>query len=109
MIEHSGDAPRTVYRPATLGYRTRGSDGTRDEMHVCGKEAVSKENSLVSLRGMQVLPVNRGERRYHLFREIDGPRYNQVGLSPEDFGMEESQGTDQLRDMDFPSLRIPKD
>lgn len=90
-----------------LGYRTRGSDGTRVVMHVCGKEAGSKQNRLVSPRAMRVLPrlpMNRGERRCYLFREIDGPTYNQVGLSSEDFRVEESQGTDQLRDIDFPIL-----
>ena len=70
-------------------------------MLVCGKEAGSKQNRLVNLQAMQAL--SRLPRR-HLFREIDGPRYNQVSLSPEDFRMEESQGTDQLRDIDLPIL-----
>lgn len=43
-------------RPATLGYRTLGSGGTRGETHVCEKGAGSEQNGLVSLQVMQVLP-----------------------------------------------------
>jgi len=56
MVERGKDAPGTVYRPATLGYRTLGSDGTRDEMHVCEKGAGSEQNGLVSFQVRQVLP-----------------------------------------------------
>lgn len=43
-------------RPAALGYRTLGSDGTRGEMHVYEKGAGSERNGPVSLQVMRVLP-----------------------------------------------------
>ena len=40
----------------------------------------------------------------HLFRKIYGPADSRVSRSSEGVGMEESRGTDQLRDIDLPIL-----
>lgn len=90
-MEHRQDAPRTAYRLATLGYRTCGSDGSRVEVDVGGTEAGPDQKPPGQSSSDAGVAVNRGKRGRHLFREIDGPTYNQVSLSPEDFRMEETR------------------